>query len=286
MALRGSGMSRITAFARHAALALLAMTLVLAGCGDRVSEAAEAAALAEAQLEAGNTEEARENIQQAILARDDVAGYFVLLGRIELASNKPAAAFNAYSRALDLQADNLDVLQAIAELGLQTDRLQEADEAAGRILLLFPGSTRAMLVKGFIAIERGRLDDAHQFVTDILAQNPDDEGGAVLSARLSAVEGKFEEAIGKIERVRSTSPENAAIDATLLEIYRAQGNPVGMRSVFPKIIAAADDDPKYQLDYINLLYKVGQRQAARQEALQSVGRSPNNPVLMAGLIKL
>lgn len=279
-------MSGAIALVRLAWLAVLAMTLVLAGCNGRVSNAAEAAALAEAQFEAGNIEEARESIQEAVLARDDVAEYFILLGRIELAANKPSAAFNAYSRALDLQADNLDVLQAIAELGLQTDRLREADEAAGRILLLFPGSTRAMLVKGFIAIDRGRLDDAHQFVTDILAQNPDDEGGAVLSARLSAIEGKFEEAISKIEKVRATSPDNAALDATLLEIYRAQGNARGMRSVFPKIIAAADQEPKYQLDYVNLLYKSGPRVEARKEALESVGRNPNNPVLMAGLMQL
>lgn len=279
-------MTGFRAVTRHARLALISALLILSACTDRQGDAAEAAALASAQFEAGNLDDARKNIQKAIIARDDVAEYFILLGQIELAARKPAGAFNAYSRALDLQADNLDVLQAIAELGLQTDRLKEADEAAGRILLLFPGSTRAMLVKGFIAIERGRLDDAHKYVSDIFAQNPDDQGGAVLSARLSAIEGKFDEAVAKIQKIRASSPENAAVDATLLEVFRAQGNAQGMLSVFPAVISAAEGDPKYLLDQVNLLYKIGQRGAARKEAWRAIAQNPNDPVLLSGLTAL
>lgn len=270
----------------RATLLLVPVLIALSGCSDRAGQAAEAASLAEAQLEAGNLADARRNIQQAIILRDDVAEYFILLGRVELESGEVSGAFNAYSRALDLQADNIDVLQSIAELGLQTDRIVEADEAATRMLLLFPGSTRAMLVKGFIAIEEGRMDDARKFAKDITDINPLDQGGAILSARVSAIEGRFDEAVRELARARGDAAEAEALDATLLEIYRAQGNATGMRSVFPQVIAATQDRAQYLLDYVNFLYKVGAVQSARGEALKVLANRPNDIVALTGLARL
>ena len=273
---------------RLGALLLFVSGLIaLSGCADRTAEAAEAAALANVQLEAGSFSEAKQNIQRAIILRDDVAEYFIILGRIELAAGEPSGAFNAYSRALDLQADNIEVLQNIAELGLATDRLSEADEAATRILLLFPGSTRAMLVKGFIAIDKGQLDVARKFADDILAINGADVGGAILSARVSAVQGRFDDAIFEIQRARGAAAEAEALDATLLEIYRAQGNVAGLRQVFPAVVvAAAKGSAQYQLDYINFLYKTGAVATARAEALKSVASAPNDIGVLTGLTRL
>lgn len=270
-------MLRFVSIFRHLILTLiLSLSLASTGCKDRFSEAAEHAAIAEAQLAAGNLEAARENIQQAIFARDDVADHFIILGRIELQSGKLPSAFNAFSRALDLQADNLEVLQAIAELGLQTDRLQEAEEAADRMLLLYPGSSRAMLVKGFLAIESGRLEDARRFADEILSLNPNDEGGAILSARLQALEGKFDAAVATVLQAQEAIGETEALNATLLEIYRAQGNVEGLRRTFPKVIAAAGPGSEYQIDFINFLYKTGDAASARIEAVKAIETRPND----------
>lgn len=272
--------------ARARIITFVVAALTLAACGDRSSEADAAAALARAQYEAGNLPEARANIQQAIIERDDVAAYFVLLGRIELAADKPTSAFNAFSRALDLQADNIEILQNIAELGLQTDRIKEADEAADRILLLFPGSTRAMLVKGFVAIEAGQLDEARRFADDIRAINANDIGGAILLARVSAIEGDFQEAIATIIAAREGAADKTPLDATLLEIYRAQGNPRGMQSVFPDVVKAAGQNNAYLLDYVNFLYKTGNVDPARNQIGRTLAAKPNDSELLAGFIRL
>jgi tetratricopeptide (TPR) repeat protein len=264
-------------------LTALAAVLALAGCNDRVQEAADNAALAQAQFDSGNFVGARQSIQRAISARDDVPEYFIILARSELALQQTAGAFNAYSRALDLQADNLEVLQNIAELGLQADRIREADEAADRMLLLFPGSARAMLVKGFVAIENGRPEDAQRFASSILQANPNDEGGVILSARLSALDGRFDEAIAQIQRARSNVGETEALNATLLEVYRAQGNAAGMRSVFPQVVEAAGQVADYRLDYINFLYKTGDRSAARNEVRKAIQSRPNDLAMLASL---
>jgi tetratricopeptide (TPR) repeat protein len=187
-----SGNSKVAAF-----LALCLMAAILGGCDDKLERASEFATIAEQHFIAGDIDAARSNVQKAIAARDDVAAYYVLLGRIEAQSQKPISAFNAFSLALDLEADNLQILQSIADLGLQTGRVKEAKEAAERILILAPGSPNALLVKGFIALDEGRFDEAQAAVNDILALNPQDEGGIILSARIDALQGRSEQALDK-----------------------------------------------------------------------------------------
>lgn len=264
-------------------LAGMAILLMLAGCDDALQSAANDASVAESQFAAGNLDEARESIRRAIAARDDVAGYYVLLGRIELRAQRPASAFNAYSMALDLQADNAEVLQSIAELGLQTGRIREAGEAADRMLLLAPGSTRAMLVKGFIAIDNGQLDEARRMATQILAANANDEGGVILSARIDALQGNIAKAMAEITRAVSVIGETDALNVTLLEIYRVQGDAKGMRRVFPLILKSMTEDDTYRIDFINLLYKSGDVAAARAEAVKAIEAKPNDTSLLSAL---
>lgn len=264
---------------RNGLFAVAACLLALTGCDDAFQTAANDASVAESQLAAGNVDEARESIRRAIAARDDVAAYYILLGRIELQAERPASAFNAYSMALDLQADNPEVLQSIAELGLQTGRIKEAEEAADRILLLSPGSSRAMLVKGFIAIDNGQLDEGQRMAADILARNSNDEGGIILTARIDALRGDVGKALAAIQNGIAAIGATNALNVTLLEIYRIQGDAKGMRSVFPEVLKSMDGDTEYQLDYINLLYKMGDVSAARVTALKAIESHPNDAQL-------
>ena len=267
--LKGTTVSLISVYGRLTALALAALFAVaVSGCSDRFSEAAEYAQTAQAQLEAGNLEAALVNAKDAIRARDDVAAYFVLLGRIEAQLQNLEGAYGAYLRALDLQADNPEILQAIAELGLQVNRLTKAEEAADRILLLYPNAIRAKLVKGFIAIERGRFEEADVLADEILVRSPDNEFGSILKARLIALDGDFDAAIEIIETVREKVGSTLALNVTLLEIYRAQGDADGMLDVLPKIVAETGLNSVHQFDLINLLYKTGRLDAARSEAMR------------------
>lgn len=238
-----------------------------ASCGDKLQKASEFATVAEQQFAGGDLEAARISIQKAIATRDDVAGYYILLGQIEVQSQKPVSAFNAFSLALDLEADNVQILQSIADLGLQTGRVKEAEEAADRILILAPGSPNALLVKGFIAIDEGRFDVARKAVEDILSFNAQDEGGIILSARIDALQGKPQQALAKIDTIIGQIGETSALNATRLEIYRLLRQPDRMLESLPALTKNADANSEYQLDYLNLLYKVGKRDEARSNAV-------------------
>jgi hypothetical protein len=166
-----------------------------ASCGDKLQKASEFATVAEQQFAGGDLEAARLSIQKAIATRDDVAAYYILLGQIEVQSQKPVSAFNAFSLALDLEADNVQILQSIADLGLQTDvsrkprkRLIAYDSRPGSLM---------RLVKGFIAIDEGRFDVAHRR-QDILSFSAQDEGGIFVLSHRCLQEAK---ALAKIDAI-------------------------------------------------------------------------------------
>lgn len=259
------------------------MAAVIGGCDDRLERASKFATVAEQQFTAGDIDAARLNIQRAISARDDVAGYYVLLGQIEVQSQKPISAFNAFSLALDLEADNLQILQSIADLGLQTGRVKEAKEAAERILILAPGSPSALLVKGFIALDGGRFDEAKATVDEILALNPQDEGGIILSARIDALQGRSEQALAKINKTIESIGETDALNATRLEIYRLLGQPARILETMPAILKNVDANSEYQIDYINVLYKTGSIANARNVAMKILKDPKTNAEQLANL---
>ena len=262
------------------------MAALVGGCDDRLERASKFATIAEQQFTAGDIESARLNVQKAISARDDVAGYYVLLGQIEVQSQKPISAFNAFSLALDLEADNLQILQSIADLGLQTGRIKEAKEAAERILILSPGSPNALLVKGFIALDEGRFDEAKTAVDDILSLNPEDEGGIILSARIDALQGRSEQALAKINKTIESIGETDALNATRLEIYRLLGQPARILETMPAILKNVDTNSEYQIDYINVLYKTGSLANARSAGLTILKDPKTNAEQLAKLMDI
>ena len=237
------------------------------------------AAIAEANLQAGNLEGARTNIRSAIAERDDVADYYIILGRTELAAGSLISTFNAYSMALDLQADNAEALQSIAEIGLQIGRTNEAAEAADRILLLAPQSVNALLIKGLIEIDNGQLEKAEEIAAKILSINPDDEGGSILSARIEAIQGDDERALAIIDKAIAKSGLTQALSITKLEILRLRADGTGMKILFPRIIQNGKESLGYKMDYINLLYKLGDTESARSEAVKSIKQNAADPDL-------
>jgi Tfp pilus assembly protein PilF len=244
---------------------------LIAGCSNSYEKAAEQAALAEAQLASGNLDAARMSIQMAIADRDDMTAYHILLARIEVQAQRPLNAFNAYSMAHDLEADNMEALQNIADLGLQIGRFEQAMKAADQILLLAPNSTGAMLVKGFIALDQSRLEDAAKIASEMLAIDPQDEGGVILSARLDALDQRPDDALRRLNALSEANGGSAAIDITQIEIFRLKADAAAMATLFPKIIAALPDNEEYPVDYLNFLYKTGDLQKAREYSLKLLG---------------
>ena len=109
--------------------------LLVAGRGGRIGEAIEYAGVAQEQLCAGNSEVARRNALQAIMALDDVREYTIRPARFGHQARNSARAFEAHPMTLDVGADDQKAQPKIGQLGLKAGQGRGVGKAADRILL-------------------------------------------------------------------------------------------------------------------------------------------------------
>lgn len=266
MAWRSRGPSR--ARARYALRLLpVALLLLLPACKTPAERAAELAALADAQATAGNLAAARANITEATVLRDDIPAYQQLLGMIAMQMGDVGGAYRAFSRALDIDPSNMTALAYVANLGLQMGDVTRAEGAADRLLTLDPSALPGLQAKGMIALARGRNDEAASIGDRMLALKPTDEAGTIIKARALAKQGQTDQALDVIDAALPTIGSTQALLINKLHIYRKLRQPEQMEQLLAQLAQRDDVSTAIQLDQVNLLYRLGRADAARQVAV-------------------
>lgn len=256
---------------------MLPAIFVVQACKSPEERAAVLAQQADAYAQAGNLVAARQAIGQAIALREDQPAYHELLGAISLRSNDTIGAYRAFSRALEFDATNRTALAYVANIGVQVGQLDDAGEAADKLLTLEPNATPALQVKGMIALSRNKYDDAIAMADRILAINPTDEAAAIIKARSFAKTGKPEEALKLIDAALAASKESPALLTNKLNLYRFLKQPQEMASLLDGVVRMSKGNPTYRLDQINLLYKIGQTDQARTAAMALLETGSRDP---------
>lgn len=250
---------------RHGTLMLalsLTFSAALTACGHSDAAATEEAAQAQSLLEQRRLGEARLAINDAIAMRDDEPQFHILRGRIEMAAGSLPGAYDAYSNAMSLDPTNIEALQAVSQLGLQTGNLRESLEATDAILSLTPDDPQALLMRGLHEVIRSRFAEADGYADKILSRDPNNEGGAILKARVAVRKGEPASALRFLAAYGVSKPETIGVVMTRLEIYRVMRDAPGIRSQFALLRTLAADNLDVKLDEANFAFKDGRPQDA------------------------
>jgi tetratricopeptide (TPR) repeat protein len=246
--------------------AILALIMTTA-CQNRDVEAQAEAANAMALLEQKRLAEARLAIARALILRDDVVDYHIARGRIEFAAGALSAAFDAYSDALSLDASNMEALQAVSQLGLQTGNIRASLSATDTLVLLNPGDTSALVTRGVHALISSRLDEADDFAARALAVNPASDDAVILRSRILYLKGKNQDALDLLEQHARGREPSVGIYLMRLELFRAKRNPQGMEAQFNALRAIGHETWQLKVDEANFLSKIGRRDAGLDQTV-------------------
>ena len=244
-------------------LGLALLLAATAGCSDPYEEAARRGAEADRLYRAGNLVAARARINEALAERDDVPELHILRGRIEFAAGERSNALDAYTNALALDNRNMEALQAISQLGLNTGRLSESLQATERILSVDPRNASALIIRGVHAIVQRRFDEAIGYADRVLESNPRSEEAAILRARALFLSGKPEEALRFLDARSDDAAETEGIALTKLEIFRELRDADAMQDQFEKLRNLRPGDRVLRIDEANLLFKRGEEERAK-----------------------
>jgi cellulose synthase operon protein C len=259
--------------------AFLLLALALTACSSVSERANEQAQRAVALLELGDLNGSRTAALMAVSERDDNSEFWMLLAKIEMARNDFVEAYRAFSRALELDRTNPVALGAVAEIGYQVGELYEADTAADQLLLILPESDSALLIKGLVALDQDRTEDARVYADRLLVANPASATGLSLLARILTNEGQSGAAKQKLQSAMDAGRTEPALLWTLVAILQTEGDIAGTDKALTRLREGAPGQKDFGFKHAFLLYKSGQldrASATLYELLEYSEKAPDN----------
>lgn len=241
----------------------LAAALLAAGCSSKDERAAAAAAEADAAFQRGDVWNARLAIRRATGIRDDNSDFWLLQGRIALASGDLGGAFDAYQNAINLDRANAEALRMLCRLALIARDPDRVDRYADQLLLLAPNDPVPMTAKGAASLQRGDAKAAAGFAARALANSPGDFDALMLKGRVLLTERRFAEAAATVESTLTLAGSPSGRLDLLRDIYTQSRDRPGYERTIARLAEAQQQDPFAQLTFADLLFETGRPDRAR-----------------------
>lgn len=251
-------------FSLRMAVCLGAACVALAGCGSAQRKAGEAYARYESAIAVNDLAAARQALQQAVAAKDDVAEYWSSLGKVHAATRNYGDAYYAFSRAYELDRSNADLIRALTELSLRTGDMMLAQKHAEELDVLVPGDRWVKLAKGYAAFTQKRYSDALRESDALLNNDAFDPMAVALRARTLMGNGSEDEAVGLLENQIRTQPADVGSLQLLARVYERRNDWKNVARVADRLFDLDPSDRPMALLSIQASFRSGNIPHARQ----------------------
>lgn len=190
------------------------------GCDTAATRAQSAHAEYQSAIAVDDLPRARTALVRLVAAKDDVADYWMELGRVEAMLGAYGEAYYAFSRAYELKRGDPAILQAMLQIALKAGELRSAKKHADEIELLSPNNPVVLLTYGIIELRRGDSAKAIEFADKMLVLSPLDPNATFLKSQALLFSGKPQEAEQLLEDQLSARPQDPTALHGLSLMYR------------------------------------------------------------------
>jgi predicted AlkP superfamily phosphohydrolase/phosphomutase/tetratricopeptide (TPR) repeat protein len=218
--------------------------------------------LARTQLQAGLADEAAETLRGCIEGLGEGVTARLLMGSIETQRGNHPAALGHLERVRAADPDNLHLLFSLSECYLALRRWDEAEQTAGRMLALDPGSAQAWLIRSRCRLHRGLAAEAAAAALEAIGLQYGNPRGHFLLGAALAQTGDWAGAERALRNNLQLNPGNALAHRYLVQVYRALG----------RMEAAGESELQSRvLRYAERVAGAERMEAVRREALARAG---------------
>ncbi len=195
--------------------------------------------LGEQLLAAGRTDEAIGSLTQAALLLPNSSRAQHLMGKALEASGDTPGAAATLRFAADLDSSNVVVLKDLVTVLDYLDDVAGADEARAEIAAAeraaanrapgSPGNVGQLLRDGYVQLRLGDVARAVELLRDVVALEPENEGGRFFLGRALADLGELEPAIASLEAAQQLNSFRPETYAALADLYEQVGRSADAR---------------------------------------------------------
>jgi tetratricopeptide (TPR) repeat protein len=195
----------------------------LGGCSYiKAYKARSAYAEYQGAVAAGDMRAARIALLKLVRSDEDVADYWIELGKLQIQMGDYRGAYDAFSHAHELDRSNVDVLATLTQIALLSRDVDLASNQAKTLALVAPDHPVVALVRGYVAYNSGELDKAQADAEGLLASAPNEPFARLLKAAVLVQKNRVGEAAAFLEDQHRTVPQDRSTIRALSQIYRTQ----------------------------------------------------------------
>ena len=229
---------------------LAVAVLLLAGCGGAEERKALYLEKAKLSLKTGDLDKARIELKNVLQIDPKDAQAYFQLGDIFDLSKEYKKAFANYSKALELDPDNLEYHARIGTyLLMLADDIDAAIKKSDLILAKDSTNVSGLLLKAGILSKKNDLIGAKKLTQDIFSRNPEHIQNAIFLSTIYLAEKKHNDAINVLKACIKDNPENDLLINILASTYSKAGESVLAEKHYKEIL---ERNPENFLNYLKL----------------------------------
>ena len=206
---------------------------------------------------------ARTALVRLVTAKDDVADYWMELGRVEVQLGNFEEAYQAFSRAYELKQGDPVILQALLQIALKAGDLKAARKHAEEFELLSPNNPIVLLTYGIIELRRGNSAKAIALADRMLELSPLDANATFLKSQALLFSGKPQDAEQLLEDQLDARPQDPTALHGLSLLYRLRENWPALATILQRRRALEPANFEYSLEFIEAALLAGRTAEAR-----------------------
>lgn len=267
-------------------LVVLLLVLALAGCSSREERRDSLIANAKRLERSDKCGEAKLEARNAIKLDPNAAEAYLVLGKCALKEQNWRNAFGSFSRALEIEPDNLEGMENLSRLYLMGNEPDKAGELAEKLLAANPSSKSYRIIRAGVFIREKQLAPAIAMLKSVLDEEPYNEEAVIGLATAYMENGQLDEARALVGAAEAHNDKSALFVNYLVNIAILQRD-------FDTAIANLQKLRSFQPANENIvlrmadLYLVTQRQAEAEVFLAKELRSaPDKAGLRSRLAEL
>jgi tetratricopeptide (TPR) repeat protein len=180
-------------------------------------------------------------------------------------SNDLIAAHDAALDLLDIQPDSPDAALTMCAVLIRASHWGEADPLLDKILSVRPADKRALVGKGVVDYNMGRIDDAQKHLTASMGDAAADPEANYYLGLVAKQKGAFPAAANYMELALKSAPENVDAMTTLGQIYLALGDAEKARPLLEQAVSKVPKDSQTHYQLALAYKKLGLTDKAREQ---------------------
>jgi tetratricopeptide (TPR) repeat protein len=180
-------------------------------------------------------------------------------------ANDLQAAHNAALDLLEIQPESPDAALTMCAVLIRAAHWGEADPLVDKVLAARPGDKKALVAKGVVDYNLGRIDDAQRHLTASLGEGSGDAEANYYLGLVAKQNGDLPTAANFMESSLKSGPDNVSAMTALGQVYLALGDAEKARPVLEQAASKVPKDSQTHYQLALAYKKLGLSDKAREQ---------------------